>query len=568
MERQTQRPLAFYLGLGLLQGVLLWLAGELWPEQPLARAAASFVLFAVLVGSWQVQMLYGQLGERRRWLGVLFCALLVGVLCAALSWQFDGERWYRYREDGGQWLLLGNVLIVFLLTPFLQVAGTGRGEIYPALARHAWNNGLTLLLALVLLGVFWALIGLWVSLFKMLGVTFFADIFLTSGFGWGASALVCSIAIRISLERAPILDALRNVLQAMSRFMLPITVLILFLFAVTLPLIGLQSLWDTRHAGRILLSLLFAHLCLVNGVFQDGSQASGYPKALRWLVSASVLVLPLLGGLAAYGLWLRIDQYGLTPERVVAALLVLLANLHALALCGAALRRGGLWLIALRRSNPPLALLTVGLLVLVQIGPLNPQQLSVENQYQRLLQGEESADPGYLKYRLGKAGQQRLEHLRSELHGMPEAHRNALQEQLAALDASENWWEWRREQRRVPVPLEWLNTPPADADALQVLVLRNTYTTCQSAGCLLWSLDLDEDGHEELLVLPLGESGRRAQVLGRGPDDEWAVRGWYRTEHLDDVIQALRAGEPTQRVMPSLPALRVGDLQLEPSSTW
>lgn len=568
MERQTQRPLVFYLGLGLFQGVLLWLAGELWPEQPLARAVASFVLFAVLVGSWQVQMLYGQLGERRRWLGVLFCALLVGVLCAALSWQFDGERWYRYQDDGGQWLLLGNVLVVFLLTPFLQVAGAGRGETYPALARHAWNNGLTLLLALVLLGVFWSLIGLWVSLFKMLGVTFFRDIFLTSGFGWGASALVCSIAIRISLERAQILDALRNVLQAMSRFMLPITVLILSLFAVTLPLIGLQPLWDTRHAGSILLSLLFAHLCLVNGVFQDGSQASGYPKALRGLVSASVLVLPLLGGLAAYGLWLRIDQYGLTPERVVAALLVLLANLHALALCGAALRRGELWLIALRGSNPPLALLTVGLLVLVQIGPLNPQQLSAENQYQRLLQGEESADPGYLKYRLGKAGQQRLERLRSELHSMPEAHRNALQEQLTALDESESWWGWKREQRRVHAPLEWLNTPPADADVLQALVQRSHYTTCQSAGCLLWSLDLGEDGHEELLVLPLGELGRRVHVFGRGPDGEWAMWGWYRTEHLHEVIQALRDGEQAQRVMPSLPALRVGDVQLEPGPSW
>ena len=67
---------------------------------------------------------------------------------------------------------------------------------------------------------------------------------------------------------------------------------------------------------------------------------------LRVLVDASSLCLPLLAGLAVYALWLRIGQYGLTPDRVVAVGATLVALLHALALMAAVLRRRDGWLAA------------------------------------------------------------------------------------------------------------------------------------------------------------------------------------------------------------------------------
>ena len=102
-----------------------------------------------------------------------------------------------------------------------------------------------------------------------------------------ASATVVAIGLWIGLERGQLVDALRNVLQAMCRFLLPLTVLILLLFVVCLPFTGLQPLWETRHATPILLAMVFAHVALLNGVVQDGRQAVHYPRALRVLVDAS-----------------------------------------------------------------------------------------------------------------------------------------------------------------------------------------------------------------------------------------------------------------------------------------
>lgn len=561
------RPLWVYVALGLAQGVLLWLAGEHWPTDPLWRAICSGVLMAVLVGGWQLQMTFGALRDQRRWLWIALSALLIGALTAGLAWQFDGWRWYRYRDHGGQWLFAANVAIAFVLTAFIQArGGATRGRFdYPALCRNAWNNGLALLLASLMLGGFWLLIALWVGLFKVMGIRFFADIFYTSGFGWGASALVCSIALRISLERGSILDALRNVIQAMCRFLLPLTVLILLLFVATLPVLGLEPLWNTRHASAILLSLVFAHLCLVNGVFQDGSEPSGYPRWLQLLVNLSSLLLPLLAGLASYALWLRVAQYGLTPERVFACVAVLLANLYALALCWAVLRRQGVWLGALRASNPWLALASVALLAVIQVGPLSPLQLSASSQYQRLLEGvssDERADLGYLRFDLGAPGRAQLQQLRNALPDLEPARRERLEGLMQALDAAENYWSWRQGPVSA-VDVRWQGEPLQSATGLQEQARKNP--SCRRNACALWAQDLNADGRAEVLLI--GAASYNYPVYAQDDAGEWqqigrlsaALRG-------EEVLERLTAGEPIRLVPPAIQALQIGDLRLEPSA--
>lgn len=570
MDGQTlNRPLWVYAALGLLQGLLLWVAGEHWPTYALARALCNAALVSVLVAGWQVQMMYGGLGEQRRWLWLLLSALLIGALSGGLAWQFEGWRWHRFRDHGGQWLFLANFGIAFVLTAFIQARGgarTARFD-YPALCRHAWNNGLALLLAGLMLGGFWLLIALWVGLFKMMGVRLFADLFYTAGFGWGASALVCAIALRISLERGGILDALRNVIQAMCRFLLPLTVLILLLFVATLPVLGLEPLWNTRHASAILLSLVFAHLCLVNGVFQDAEQPSGYPRWLRLLVDLSSLLLPLLSGLASYALWLRMSQYGLTPERVFAVVVVLLANLHALALCRAVLRnRGGeRWLAPLRTSNPWLALVAVVLLVLIQIGPLTPLQLSAASQYQRLLDGssgDERADLGYLRFELGAPGRAQLQRLRSALPDLEPARRERLETLLKELDTAKNVWSWRQ-GAETEQELRWHGEPPQRAAAeLEKAVRANP--ACRRHACTLWAQDLSGDGQAEVLLI--GAGAYHFPVFSREGDPEWRQIGFLTSPNSgDELLERLAAGAPIRLLPPAIQALQIGDLHLEPN---
>src|SRR5690606_16386903 len=118
-----------------------------------------------------------------------------------------------------------------------------------------------------------------------------------------------------------------------------------------------------------------------------------------------------------HALWLRIDQYGLTPDRVLAALLALVALLHGLALVRAVLRRDSAWLSGLRQSNPPLALFAAGLLVLMHVPALSPLQLSATSQYQRLVSDQvpvEQTDLGALRFQLGEPGRRHLHALRQQ----------------------------------------------------------------------------------------------------------------------------------------------------------
>lgn len=567
-----QRPLMVYLAVGLLQGLTLWMASESWPHGSVWRSICSALIVLIVVGGWQLQMLWGQLREADRWKLLLPAILMPAALAAWLAVQFDQPRWYHFDEATGTLLLWSQLVLAYILTPFIQArdpAHRWRFD-YSALYRHAWNNGLLLFMAFVMLGVFWLLIWLWAGLFSMLGVDQFKRLFSSSGFVWVASATVIAAGLRIGQERGQVIDALRNVLQAMCRFLLPLTVVILLLFVVFLPFTGLAPLWATRHATPILLALVFAHIALLNGVVQDGLQTSHYPRPLRLLADASSLCLPLLAGLAMHALWLRINQYGLTPDRVLAALLALVALVHGLALVRAVLQRDPAWLSGLRQSNPPLALFAAGLLVLMHVPMLSPLQLSAANQYQRLLDARlpaERTDLGALRFQLGEPGRRYLQALREEL-GKPwedEALRIRLQADLQRLDSADHYWAWRREQEVAAAPpVLWVGEPVTDNDGSLARAVSNQGCLAE---CRLFAVDLDRDGQSEVLLLR-GESWV-VPVLGRAPDGGWRWLGRLRVtggalpdgEALDEI---LRRGE-FELVAPRFNAIEINGVRLEPT---
>jgi len=567
-----QRTLAVFMSLGLLQGLTLWLASESWPHGALWRTLFSALIVLVVVGGWQLQMLWGQLREAERWKLLLPAVLLPAVLAAWLGAQFDQPRWYYFDETTGTLLLWSQLALAYILTPFIQAqdaAHRWRFD-YSALYRNAWNNGLLLFMALVMLGVFWLLIWLWSGLFSMLGVDQFKRFFESSGFVWVASATVVAVGLHIGRERGQVIDALRNVLQAMCRFLLPLTVVILLLFMVFLPFTGLAPLWATRHATPILLTLVFAHVALLNGVVQDGLQTAHYPRPLRLLADASSLCLPLLAGLAMHALWLRIDQYGLTPDRVLAALLALVAMVHGLALVRAVIRRDPAWLSGLRQSNPPLALLAACLLVLMHVPMLSPLQLSAANQYQRLLDANlptEQTDLGALRFQLGEPGRRYLQALREALDEpwKDEALRTRLKGDLQRLDRADHYWAWKREQEVAAAPpLPWIGKPVADDDGS--LARAVNYQGCVEK-CSLFAVDLDRDGQSEVLLL-------RAESWEIPVFGQAAKGGWQRIGQLrvtagvlpdSDVLSELLQRSEFELVAPRFNAIEIDGVRLEPT---
>ncbi|HYQ38475.1 MAG TPA: DUF4153 domain-containing protein [Pseudomonas sp.] len=578
-ENGERHPLGIYLGLGLLQGLTLLSVTEAWVSAGDGRALLAGLLAFVLVGGLQVQLLWARVREAPHGWLVLGCALLLAVLVGGLVWQSGPQGTPRWSESLGGPLLFGELVLFYILTPFIQAWDSRAGWRfdYPALYRHAWNNGLILLLAALLVGLFWLLIALWVGLFSVLGIRFFAELFFNRVFAWLSCAAVFAVGVRIGLQRDSVIEALRGLLLAICRALLPLTVLIVLLFVVCLPFTGLEPLWRTKHAAAILLALVFAHLCLLNGVFQDGRQSAGYPRPLRLLAEASLLALPLLAALAGYALWLRVQQYGLTPSRVLVCVLVGMALLYAVAAAGAVLRRGAVWLDGLRRSNPPIALVLAAVLVLLQTPWLGPQELSAASQFRRLLSGQVAPgqfDAGLLRFRLGEPGRRylaRLGQLLEQPGALPAEQAASLRADLQRLQQTRDYGEWRRHRREAEVPPQrppqWLGTPPADVDGL---FARLESSGCRREVCNLLPVDLDGDGAQEVLVirdgpglaLPLPIFARDDKAGGWRRVGRMALPGGLRLSGAE-LVERMRRGA-VRPVAARYQALAVGEVRLEP----
>jgi hypothetical protein len=251
------------------------------------------------------------------------------------------------------------------------------------------------------------------------------------------------------------------------------------LFTLTLPFTGLQPVWDTGYSTTLLLVLAIINLFLVNGVFQEGHQGSVYPVALKRLVNASLLCLPVLVGLAAYASWMRIDQYGLTPSRILALLLVGVMLAHGLAAAWAVLASRQGWLNSLRVSNPWIALLSAALVVLFYTPLLAPQALSAKNQVERLVSGRTPVsefDARNLYHDLGQPGRDAFEQLENGCKRMSCSMRRARATAGGAggsarrqwpRSAGQNWSGWGRCS---PALKPWLTRPwPKASAAVRVL---------------------------------------------------------------------------------------------------
>ena len=125
-------------------------------------------------------------------------------------------------------------------------------------------------------------------------------------------------------------------------------------FLAALPFTGMEGLWRTGSATALVLAAAGALVILINTAYQDGEPDNRPPAVLRLAVRvASVLLTPLIA-IAVWGLSLRIGQYGLTPDRIIASACALLGAVYAGGYGFAALSplwRGGDWMKPLERTN-------------------------------------------------------------------------------------------------------------------------------------------------------------------------------------------------------------------------
>jgi hypothetical protein len=146
---------------------------------------------------------------------------------------------------------------------------------------------------------------------------------------------------------------------------------------------------------------------LLNAAYQDGSDASPYP---RWLGTAirvaSILLLPV-ALLAIYALGVRIEGYGLTASRGWGFLVALVALGYAGGYAWAAARRGA-WMAGMGAVNVAVALFTIVAMTLMLTPLLSPERLAAASQYRRVLADPETDAYADLRFRTGRYGRERL----------------------------------------------------------------------------------------------------------------------------------------------------------------
>ncbi|MBX8537030.1 DUF4153 domain-containing protein [Pseudomonas cichorii] len=534
--------LPFYIAVGLLQAIIMVVAWES-DKTPVFVAA---LLFGV-----NLQLLGSNFRQRGAW---ALAGLLALILAMVTEWAL--QRALRFSDEN--WIVC-SVIVGYICSAFIQSwpSGTRLHLPYRTLFQHAWNDGLIVLLALLLAGLFWSLLQLCASLFHMIGIEVFKEVIKTRNFNIVSLCMVFSLGIRIGRQNDKVIGMLRGILLSLCRFLAPLAAFIVVLFTLALPFTGLESIWETGRATTILLCLVAANVFLANGVFQDGSQQHASPQWFKWLINASLLLLPVLAALACYSIWLRVEQYGLSPSRVIALLLVVIAALYSLAAFMAVLRSGPVWLGNLRFTNPCLALLACVMTVTIHTPWWNPEELSARNQLQRLMDGTTPSalfDADHLRNGLGKPGHRAFDRLMADLDHLPQSidanAREVLKSRMHdALEASTNRY------RVIPVPdqsLLWIGERVDGHE--QFTNPRLGSDNCNRVQCIMWGVDLDSDGQNE--VVRLIASDVWMTFFRRDAEGQWKEVGrmqgpFHKGKDLADLIRAGKARlvEPRYRTL-------------------
>lgn len=428
-----QRVLQSYrLVIGLVQGLFLFglqhaFVTHSWPATHgyLYAALVTFGFFVPLIA------IAGLGNLRPRTLAIWLAA--AALICVALSlYSVYRAPPARFATPAWAWpsltfpFFISLAALLFIIDNLVVAGDVDRRWIgrYPALFNASWKHGIQALLAMLFIGVLWAILALGAQLFALIKITWVGRVIGQPLFWIPVTAVGIAYALHIADVRGKIVSGARTLLLVLLSWLLPVMTLLAVGFVLTIPFTGLDVLWNTKRAASILLTSAGALVFLINATYQDGEDDTA--QFLSYCRAAAVIVLLPIVALAGYALMLRVAQYGWTPGRVVAVALAVTAACYALGYT-AALARTGLSLRWLEPVNVGTTIVII-VLFLALLTPLaDPARISVNSQLARLQAGRvtaETFDYNFLRTRAGRYGADALEAMANQAYG-PVAAANA-----------------------------------------------------------------------------------------------------------------------------------------------
>ncbi|MBJ9217391.1 DUF4153 domain-containing protein [Citrobacter freundii] len=538
ISRTTRLGMIF---IGLLQGALCYLLmtylvphndGWLFYGMPATIAITSALLLTVV-----------SFKQRARWYWMALIFVVVLAMSVWLKWQVeDSDKWRQHEVFMFYgWRLL---LMAMLALPWIQYSlHVSREQArYPHFYRQLWLNALTLLIVFVANGLFWLVLLLWSEMFKLVGILFFNTLFFdTDWFGYVAFGLITALAVVLARTQSRLATAVQKLLTFIATGLLPLVALLALMFILTLPFTGLEAISQRVSAAGLMSTLTLLLLLLMAIVREPQKEALPYPGALRYLIKCSLIVAPIYMLIAGWSLWVRIQQYGWTPERLYGVLVVVVLLVWSFGYLASILRRGR---NPLELQGPVIlgvSLLALGLLVLLSSPVIDAWRISVSSHMGLYLSGKIKPDQVslYMLDHSGKPGRAALEALqkdvafnqdskrRRDLNSLLQGSRDPVKELTATQLVSK-------------VVIAPGSEKPDDAFWTFVKAQGYRITSCaEQNACVLVSQDLNADGHPEQVLYAFGDGESLVFGMQKNKWDLLAVARLPEGFNKDKLLQAV-----------------------------
>ena len=443
-----------YLWVGvsaLIQGLLL--GKYMYTDTGFFLALPLPLVVIVPFALWLGQEHWGR--RLMRFLSAL--AAILAVFCAYWLWAIlpgDADIYFLPTQNMD---LTRICAAVFLFLPFFQcrIAMWSWRVPYSEVFFQLCRNIFLLFQAVIVTGIFWALLLTASLLFDIIGLDFVPKVVFSPFVAFPLTSLTIAFSITLALKH-PGIDSLGRWILAILAWLLPPFSILSVVFVVALPFSGLRTLWDRGQASSLMLLLQFATILLANAAWLDGTRTPFSNRAIDVIAKLSLLCLPIYTGLCLYSLGIRIQQYGWSVDRIHAAFFVVVAGIWGIGYAGAILldaltlllkwrrehSRPILWPSSIGKINTVAALLLALVVAAMNSPLLDPYRLSANNQVDRLLTKRvepESFDFSYLRFNLGRYGNLALSRL-IEIDGVAGADviRAQVSEALSQ-DPKEHW---------------------------------------------------------------------------------------------------------------------------------
>ena len=558
---------------GGAQGLVFWILRENWPELgaalPWFVAILTWLVVSTMIGH------FADTGTNRLRLAAL-AAMIATVFCLPAFWvghmlteapspNFgDGNR-------AGVWIVV-SVVCLYVAGPFIQIlhrSGTATFP-YDELFNQSWKNAFVIPAAGLFVATVWVMLWVWASLFDLIDVDFFKELFREDLFIAVITGAVAGFAVAVA-RRGEAVTAIKDVCVFLLSTLMPVAATVAAVFLMTLLIVGIEPLWATHRASKILVTWAVGASVLINAVFGMIRTSDRVPES-RWreiFVALAVITNLVLISIAVYGISTRIEQYGFTVYRIYGAVAAGLLFVYSAGLAVSVISRDRLPLFNIETVNKALAAAVI-LVGLVLHTPLaDPWRLSANDQLTRLVDGRtpaETFDYEYLRFDLGTYGERALTELgESDAADTSKVVRQELERVMQSAD------RWDLAQKRdLWTPSNTTLHGVGDAWPDGLLKAMNEAPpfagpeSCSPNTCHAVGLDVDRDGQLEFIgVHAPNDNAWSMHLFDRDESGTWQKAGdimspWTlgRGHMRDDVLYAI--GDGQMKTIPS----RYDDLEI------